>query len=158
VSEAALVDTQLWEYACLQQVASPSGVHSEAATFLDRLFSDPGTQVHVTAYQMAEIMEVLRKAGLPEAARRTTLAVLQTNCQCVDLDADVALECVELSLRSGIHVYDYLVAVPLRGLVDVIYSADRHFLQDPEFGAVAPVVNPVTWEMQEGQPPRPRSS
>jgi hypothetical protein len=64
---------------------------------------------------------------------------------------------VALSLASGIHVYDYLVAVPLRGLVDVIYTADSHFLEDPTFGAIAPVVNPMTWEMHEGHSPRPRT-
>ncbi|MBM3498122.1 MAG: hypothetical protein FJX74_05570 [Armatimonadetes bacterium] len=158
MSERAVVDTQIWEYAWVEEDRAPATVHREAAAFLTPFLDASDKVLCVTAYQAAEIMDVLRKAGLDADARGELLDLLQTQCLCLDLTTDAVFECVEMSLRSGIHVYDYLVAVPLRGLIDVIYSADRHFVQDPQFEAIAPVVNPMTWEMQEGQPPRPAGS
>lgn len=157
MSERVLVDTQIWEYAWLEESRGPSTIHHQAAVFLSGLLADSDKEIWLGAYQAAEIMDVLRKAGLSAVARGELLDLLQAQCVCVDVGADVVFECIELSLRSGIHVYDYLVVVPLRGLVDVIYSADTHFHEDPAFRAIAPVVNPMTWEMREGHAPALRA-
>ena len=54
---------------------------------------------------------------------------------------------------SNIHIYDYLVAFPLKGLVSKIYSADDHF-QHKDFKAIAEVINPLSpWILREGKRP-----
>ncbi|MBU0566945.1 hypothetical protein KJ693_06550 [bacterium] len=66
--------------------------------------------------------------------------------------ADIEV-CFKKSLDSGIHIYDYLVALPLKGMVSKIYSADAH-LQHQDFKEIAEVENPLfPWILVEGRKP-----
>lgn len=156
MSDAVAIDTQLWEYACMIP-KGPSGaaLHEQARDFVDGIVGDPSVQIVCSSYQLAEVVEVLRKVGADRGVRQEMLDLLTIRCRSISIDSDVAVECLGLSLDSSIHVWDYLVAVPLRDLVDTIYSADTHF-QHEHFRSIARVVNPLDWDMEEGQRPRLR--
>jgi hypothetical protein len=54
---------------------------------------------------------------------------------------------------SNIHIYDYFVAIPLKGIVTKIYSADDHF-QHKDFKEIAEIINPIApWILREGKRP-----
>ena len=157
MSDVVAVDTQLWEYACMiPKGPDGSGLHVQARDFVDGIVGDPSVQIVCSSYQLAEVVEVLRKVGANRDVRQEMVDLLTARCRCVPVDLNVAVECLGLSLESSIHVWDYLVAVPLRGLVDTIYTADTHFRHD-HFRSIARVVNPLDWDMEEGQRPRPRN-
>jgi hypothetical protein len=103
VSERALVVTQIWEYAWTEEIGAPPAVHCEAAGFLERLLADPGTGLYLSAYQVAEVMDVLRKAGLSRHARDEVCDLLQLWCQCVDLSVDDVFECVAEPVPSVVE-------------------------------------------------------
>ena len=52
-------------------------------------------------------------------------------------------EALKLSGVSGIHVWDYLCVIPLKELIDVAYTNDRHFLHPTLRNLVPKVENPV---------------
>jgi hypothetical protein len=63
-------------------------------------------------------------------------------------------EAYMLSIRSNIHIYDYLVVLPFKGEVEEIYSSDQHF-QNPDFTYIATVINPLeNWVTVEGRRPQ----
>ena len=53
-------------------------------------------------------------------------------------------EALRLSSLSSIHIWDYLCIVPLKGLVDVAYTNDKHFLHPTIRSLVPRIENPVT--------------
>jgi len=61
------------------------------------------------------------------------------------------VDAVTDSSKSNIHVYDYLVGYPLRGIIDKIYTADEHF-QHSDFQKICQISNPLTpWFITEGK-------
>jgi predicted nucleic acid-binding protein len=155
VSDDAGVDTNIWEYAYVElSITGGLTLLSQARQFLEGLLADTGRRIFLSAYQAAEIPEVMRKLGVPADIREAVFNLFWTDrCQIVPCSAQVTHEAFALSNESGIHIYDYLVALPLRGLIAVFYTADEHFLH-PHFQKVATVQNPLSWVMTEGRPPR----
>ncbi|MFQ5688235.1 MAG: hypothetical protein ACE5GV_16420 [Candidatus Scalindua sp.] len=71
----------------------------------------------------------------------------------VEIAIDNVKDCFYKSLASNIHIYDYLVALPLHGIISEIYSADDHFQHD-DFKAIATINNPLfPWILREGKIP-----
>lgn len=150
-----LIDTNLWLHAHIAPPGDTSSeLHRQAKTFLDSCAADPQFRIAITTYQIAEILDLLRKARVPEAIRRKLFdAFFAEKFVRVPVDDAALRSCVEASFQSGIHIYDYLVALPLKGIVNRIFSADDHF-QHPHFTAIAPVENPVApWRLREGTRP-----
>lgn len=150
-----LIDSNLWLYgrteAREQEFAE---IHRRTKAFLDARVADPEIRIGITTYHAAEILDLWRKARVPEADRRKLFSAFFSEKFIRTGIDDAALQtCGAMSLASGIHIYDYLVALPLKGLVDRIYSADDHF-QHPHFTSIAPVENPVApWVLREGRRP-----
>jgi predicted nucleic acid-binding protein len=156
MSDVVAIDTQLWEYACVSpRLPGGEALCQQARDFVDTLVADLSFEIAMTTYQLAEVAEVLRKVGADRQTRERVTDLLVARCRCVPVNLDAAEDSLALSLQSSIHVWDYLVVVPLRGLVDTIYSADTHSQHD-HFRSIARVVNPLDWEMEEGQRPRSR--
>lgn len=149
-----IVDTNIWHFALVEpREKGYKDIHLAANDFLEGLLSDPDVRIFLSAYQAGEIIEVLRKSGVDVEVRSNLINDFATGKFFVkDLLFDHVLECLKDSSSSGIHVYDYLVAYPLRGLVNRIYSADDHLLhKDFNF---AEAVNPLSpWILREGQRP-----
>lgn len=154
-SRLVLVDTQIWLFSGVEPAEEEfREIHRAAKGFLESLLEDGSVRIGMSAYQEAEVLEVLRRSGVPEDHREALLEDMESpKFLVVDLTAETVRRASLDSSESGIHVYDYLVTYPLRGLVDRIYSADRHFLHR-HFTSVAPVENPLSpWSMVEGQRP-----
>lgn len=160
MSDAVCVDTNIWEYAYVEELDITDGLTltCEARTFVADLLGDSGRSIAVSQYQVIEILDVLRKTRVGEGIRDGLYRLFHTpKCRIVACTDDLVGEAFRLSKQSGIHIYDYMVALPLRGLVQVIYTADSHF-ENEHFQQIARVVNPLSWVMCEGQRPRKRAS
>lgn len=93
-------------------------------------------------------LEVLRRSGVDLKTREGLIKDFDTGKFFVkDLTFDAVRDALKDAAKSHIHVYDYLVAYPLKNIVERIYSADEHF-------RYAEVVNPVMpWVLREGIKP-----
>ena len=60
-------------------------------------------------------------------------------------------EALALAAESGIHIWDYLVALPCKERLDRIVTMDPHY-RHPHFGRLARVDNPLGLWASEGQP------
>lgn len=100
-----------------------------------------------------EIIEVLRRSGVDLKTREGLIKDFDTGKFFVkDLTFDAVRDALKDAAKSHIHVYDYLVAHPLKNIVERIYSADDHFQH--EHFRYAEVVNPVMpWVLREGIKP-----
>jgi len=137
------VDTNIWEYAYAKPaVADVSVLHAEARDFIDALLGDTSRAIILSDYQVCEILEVMRKTGFSVEIRDALYELFWSgSCQVAPCSIQISQEASKLSMESGIHVYDYLVALPLRGLVEVIYTADEHF-DHSHFQEIARIENP----------------
>jgi len=99
-------------------------------------------------------MEVLRKHAFPVIQREEVYKGFKTEkFRVIDVKSTDVDVCFKKSLASGIHIYDYLVAIPLKGLINEIFSADDHF-QHEDFQKIAKVNNPLSpWIIREGRIP-----
>ena len=130
---------------------------AEARAFLDTLLADASRVIVLSTYQVAETLEILRKVGLaPEDRQAVYDLFFSDRCRVVPCSVEVTQQAFTLSKESGIHIWDYLVALPLRGLVQVIYTADRHF-EHEHFQNIARIENPLSWVVCEGQTPRKKT-
>lgn len=151
-----LIDTNIWHFGYVTPKQEKwNSIHQLASSFLLDVIADPSVTIFVTTFQVAEIMEVLRKHNFPAEQRKQIYKGFKTEkfriIETTSTDLDV---CFEKSLASGIHIYDYLVAIPLEGIVTEIFSADDHF-QHEDFQRVAKVKNPLfPWIIREGSFPR----
>lgn len=150
-----LVDTNIWQFAFVKPRESEFvQIHELAKSFLSGLLDDNRVRIAASAYQVAEIMEVLRKSGADEETRNQVRLDLGTTKFYVrDLSLNDVVKAAIDSSKSSIHIYDYLIAYPLRGIITRIYSADGHF-KHPDLSSVAEVVNPLApWRVTEGKRP-----
>lgn len=110
-------------------------------------------RIAMSVYQVAEILEVLRRSGVSDDVRKMLIDDFETGKFFIkELDFSIVKECILSSTKSNIHVYDYLVAYPLKYIVDVIYSADDHF-KHKDF-SFAKIINPLEpWILREGRKP-----
>ena len=157
MSDGVGVDTNIWEYAfCQPRIAAGADLNREAKSFLDALLADADKPLFLSEYQACEVLEVLRKVGVPGDTRQAVYDLFRSDrCCVVPYSTRITEEAFSLSRASNIHIYDYLVALPLRGLVAVIYTADEHF-GHPHFQAIARIENPLNWVACEGRGPRPK--
>ncbi len=151
------VDTQLWEYA-FTDATEPAyrTLHDESDKWLQALLKDPDTVIVLSVFHLAEILEVLRTQGVELNRRAQLLTDFLTRndkYEIVPLETRHVLEAFELGSRSDIHLWDYLVALPVAPQVSTIYSADRHFRHE-HFQQRCAVQNPVPWDIIEGHKPQ----
>ena len=149
-----LVDTNIWHFAFVKPREQEfAEVHALARDAVEELLTDRGVRIAMSAYQAGEVIEVLRRSGVGLETREGLLRDLGTGKFFVkDLTFDAVISALSDSAESGIHVYDYLVAYPLKGIVGRMYSADDHFQH--EHFRFAEVVNPVApWILREGVKP-----
>ena len=149
-----LVDTSVWHFAFVEPKEKEfTEIHARAREALEKLLSDRDIRIAMSAYQVGEVVEVLGRSGVDSKTREGLIKDFGTGKFFVkELTFDAVAEALRDSFQSGIHVYDYLVAYPLKGLVERIYSADDHFRHE-HFG-YAEVVNPVApWVLREGVKP-----
>lgn len=154
--EAVLIDTNLWHYAyVLPKEENLKVLHKEAKRFLRETLLDHSRKVAISTYQIAEISELLRRENVKrEIIEKVLEDIFQKEKFVIkDITPPIIKLCVELSISSNIHIYDYLVALPLKGIITKMYSADDHF-QHKDFKEIAEVINPISpWILREGRIP-----
>jgi len=150
-----LVDTNIWHFGYIVPTKDIwNSIHRIASSFLSEVITDSSVTIFVTIFQVAEIMEVLRKHAFPVIQREEVYKGFKTEkFRVIDVKSTDVDVCFKKSLASGIHIYDYLVAIPLKGLINEIFSADDHF-QHEDFQKIAKVNNPLSpWIIREGRIP-----
>ncbi|MHA1437412.1 MAG: type II toxin-antitoxin system VapC family toxin [Promethearchaeota archaeon] len=149
------IDTEIWVFAKkkpgLGRFAKKSEFnevkefHIKSKEFLKKQIGE--NEILITNHQLAEIYHVLGFRGL----KLPLEAVLQYCTQLISskfvrrysISSEHLIESIKLSRQSGIHVWDYLCVIPLRGDADVLYSCDVHF-KDPTFQSLGPkIINPL---------------
>lgn len=148
------IDTNLWYVALLKPTVSGGEELHRRCRELDAVLADPLIHIAISSYQVLEIVETLRKGRLGTEARAALLRGFDApKYMEYEVTRTHVREALFLSGESGIHAYDCLVVLPLRGPVDRICSADDHFLHS-HFTSIAPVENPVDpWMLREGSKP-----
>ncbi len=149
-----LIDTNIWHFAFVKPKEDEFvEIHTLAKDALEELLTDRNVRVVMSAYQAGEIIEALRRSGVDQKTREGLIKDYGTGKFFVkDLSFDAVKDALKDSTSSHIHIYDYLVAYPLKNIVERIYSADDHF-QHEHFG-YAELINPVMpWILREGIKP-----
>ena len=155
MSSFVLIDTNIWHFALVKPIEKPfMEIHDLASTFLSSILLDPNIRIALSCYQVGEMLEVLRKSGLDVDLRLRLLEDFgKAKFFVEELSLPAVREAVKASSQSNVHIYDYLVAYPLMGTVNRIYSADNHFVH-PDFRKIAEVINPLSpWIITEGKKP-----
>lgn len=150
-----LIDSNIWYHAYISSEKEDfQELHSIAKDFLLSKLADNTITIAITSYQMVEIMELLRKANVEKEKRKDLYeSFMSEKFLRVEIAIDNVKDCFYKSLVSDIHIYDYLVAIPLHGIISEIYTADDHFQHD-DFKAIATVTNPLSpWISREGKNP-----
>jgi len=150
-----IIDTNLWYYAYVEpKEIDYIEIHKKANEFLKEIVIKPEIIIAITTYQISEILDTLRKGGVDRSIRLELFEGIKSKRFTIkELSLADIESCFKKSLDSGIHIYDYLVTLPLRGLVTKIYSADTH-LQHQDFKEIAEVENPISpWILIEGRRP-----
>lgn len=156
-----MIDTNIFEYAYVTPKDSAySEIHDRASDFLLPILSDSEIKIGMSSYQVGEILEVLRKVGTSENIRKNFALATQNKDKFLIryLSYETVLSAFQKSLESNIHIYDYLVVLPVKELIDDIYSADEHLFYK-DFTSIANVKNPLDdWILVEGRKPQKRGS
>lgn len=135
----AMVDTEIWSLAKKKPLPERFGtqaeferamsLHLKAREFFEREF--PRLRVYISLHQLAEIYHVLAFRGYrvpPGEALAVISGILEDPMIVkVPVSAEHVHQAVRESARTGIHVWDFLCFLPVKGFVETIYSADRHF-------------------------------
>lgn len=153
---AILVDTNIWHYAYITPKEPEfMEIHESSKSFIANLLLDGSTRIALSTYQVGEILELFRKDGMGANLRKELLEDFYKEKFLIkDLSPSLVKSCIEMSISSNIHVYDYFVVLPLKGLIKKIYSADDHF-QHQDFKSLAEVINPLSpWMLKEGCKPQ----
>jgi len=155
LTECCLIDSNIWYYAYIIPTKEDFlEIHNRASAFLADSLEDKSIIISITSYQMAEIIDLLRKGNLKAEIRKDIFESFKTpKYQLLEITIEQTEFCFQKSIASGIHIYDYLTALPLKGMITEIFSADDHF-QHKDFKEIAKVTNPLSpWMLREGRIP-----
>ncbi len=120
-------------------------IHNRANEFLRNALLNH--IVYLTTHQLAEIFHALAFRG-DRIDVREVLGIIEkiiksTRTAIVEVKKKHYREALRLSSLSGIHVWDYLCIIPLREVIDVAYTNDKHFLHPTIQRLIPKIENPV---------------
>lgn len=150
-----IIDTGIFEYAFVKPKETEFlDLHQKANSWLRGVLEKETIEILMSAYQIAEVLEVFRRVGASKEARESFVELIDEGFIKKALHYEIVKEAHMLSTRSNIHIYDYLVVLPFKGEAEGIYSSDKHF-QHHDFTSVATVINPLdNWITIEGKRPQ----
>jgi len=150
-----MVDSNIWHYVYHQPKEKEYiEIRQKSSQFMKEILTNPSIKIALSSYQCAEIIELLRRTGQTKQILDELIEDFKKDkFKITDLKFDDFLIAAGKSLLSNIHIYDYLVAIPLRDIIEEIFSADDHF-QHKDFKEIARVTNPLApWVLREGRIP-----
>jgi predicted nucleic acid-binding protein len=153
------IDTEIWTYS----FKTPSkdnypdettfqadlSMHERALLFFKTL---AGTvNYYLTTHQVCELYHVLRFRGAkmePNQAKKIVQSISNSkNATIINVTAEHVTKSIELSVKSNIHVWDYICVVPLIGQIVKMYTTDQHFNHATFQDLGVEIENPLgTWE------------
>ena len=150
-----IIDTSLFEYGFVRPKETEFlDLHQKAKLWLIAILKKEEIEILMSTYQIAEVLEVFRRVGASHEAKESFFAMVEEEFIKRAISYEIIKEAYMLSLRSNIHIYDYLVVLPFKEEVEEIYSADKHF-QHSYFTSIANVINPLKdWITIEGKKPQ----
>lgn len=101
----------------------------------------------MTTHQISEIFQVLGFRGL-----KIPLRNVERFCQKLiksdflslyNISVEHINKALNLSIKSGIHIWDYLCIIPFYKEIAVIYSCDEHFNHESFKSLGPPIENPL---------------
>ena len=149
------IDTQLWVYAFKkpqrgrftnrEEYNKALQMHSKANKFIhDSLLEHT---IYFTTHQLAEIFHALAFRGVRidrgEALRIIEKLMKSSKTVIIEVKKKHYREALRLSSLSGIHIWDYLCILPLKGVIDIAYTNDQHFLHPTIRNLVPEINNPL---------------
>ena len=149
------IDTQIWVYAfkkpSKERIGDDTlyhrarGMHERARKLVYESLLE--NTVYITTHQLAEIFHALAFRGVRMDARKA-LDIIEklarsSKTVIVDVRRKHYREALRQSSMTGIHVWDYLCIIPLKGLIDIAYSNDKHFLHPSIRSLVPRIENPI---------------
>ena len=149
------VDTQIWVYAfkrpSKEKIPDETlynralKMHEKARELIRRLLVED--TIYITAHQLAEIYHALAfrgvKMSIEEAHGIVEKLARSSKTVIVEVKRKHYREALRHSSLTGIHVWDYLCVIPLRNLVDIAYTNDKHFLHPSLSSMIPRIENPV---------------
>ncbi|MCS7264400.1 MAG: hypothetical protein NZ805_06170 [Armatimonadetes bacterium] len=108
----------------------------------------------VSPQLLGELYHVLTERGLriTKTLAQQLVDDLLQGANIIYRSPDVAIiqEAIALSARTCVHIWDFLIVLPFRGILERIYTTDPHFLSCKNL-QVAPVENPLGLWVTEGK-------
>lgn len=152
-----LIDTNIWEYAYVEPKEDElKEIYNRAHSFIMDILNNPNVIICMSTYHIAEILEVLRKCGISVQTRENLYDFFISSAIIIELSKEHIGEAFSKSKQSNIHIYDYLVAIPVLDIISAIYTADEHFFHK-DFSAKIKIMNPISpWILSEGKKPERR--
>lgn len=133
------IDTEIWIFA--QKIPDRSNfqkaseyenaldLHQKSSEFLKQKIIE--SEISMTNHQLCEIFHALafrgKKAPLSIASKYCNQLLSSKFIHLYQVSDKHVNEAIELSMKSGIHVWDYICVLPLYSDVEILYSCDEHF-------------------------------
>lgn len=150
----AIVDTELWSLAKKRPLRAKFGsedefekamdLHLKAISFFENEFIK--IKLYMTVHQLAELFHVLAFRGyripLEEASAIILEIIKDPTIVKVKVSVEHVLEAMKESIETNIHIWDFLCFLPAKGLVETIYTVDKHFKTIGARHGVS-IVNPI---------------
>lgn len=148
-----LIDTNIWYMGLtITDEKNYKQIHKKARIFLEDKLKDEEIVICMSVYQIGEIMELLRRAKIKNKEEIYNSFFIEKFI-IKELKIKDVKEAYKLSSKSNIHIYDYFVVLPVKDIINKIYSADDH-LQHKDFTSICEVINPLEpWILREGRKP-----
>ncbi len=149
------IDTEIWIFA--QKIPDRSNfqdtseydnaldLHLKSNEFLKHKIIE--NEISMTNHQICEIFHALafrgKKAPISMASRYCNHLLSSKFMHWYQIFDKHVKEAIELSMKSGIHIWDYICVLPLYNDVEILYSCDEHF-KHKSFKSLGPKIeNPL---------------
>ncbi len=103
--------------------------------------------IYIITHQLAELFHALAFRSVRMKSRQALdiieKIVRSSRTMLVEVKKRHYREALRLSSLSGIHIWDYLCIIPLKSIIDIAYTNDRHFLHPTIKSLIPKVENPL---------------
>ena len=129
INKKILIDTNIWHFAyIIPEDNKYLKIHKKAKRFIDRILKNKNIKIVISEYQIIEIISLLSKYNFSKEQLLQLFNDFYTaKYEIYKIDKKVMENGLKQSIKSKIHLYDYLVILPVKDIIDRIYSADDHF-------------------------------
>ncbi len=134
------IDTEIWSLAQKKPIKEKFpdeksyeialSAHEKAKEFISDMLRN--YKIYMSFHQVCEIYHVLgfRGSKLPVSHVEKVINAILMSKRIVKIPVKLEhiRKSIELSIKSGIHIWDFLCVIPVAEFIDTAFSIDRHFL------------------------------